>query len=160
VLRRYFIREPAAEDFPVLVRRYQIADHAAAITIFQQINHAKPMVYRGSPTERLHDIVTALSRAFLYERKDGSAVMLIRPGCNRPCLNTEHLEAALKARRILDRPELTPAVIVAHAEKMNAVYALDNTSVPAGHTRSMMVRACEYSFFLGLDPKCGWLAGL
>jgi hypothetical protein len=166
VLIHYFATEGEGEgegetDFPVLVRRYTVADHAATITIFQQINHAKPMEYRGSPTERLHDIVRAMCREFIGERSKGGIVALIRTGCNRPALSVEHLETALKAYRIHERGDLTPAAIVEHARKMNGLYAEDTSRIPvASVTASILTKAEEYGFYLGLDPKCSWLAGL
>jgi hypothetical protein len=150
-----------ATDWPVLVRRYVVADHAAVVTIFQQINHAKPMEYRGSPTERLHDIVRALTREFIGERAKGGIVALIRTGCNRPALSVEHLETAIKSYRLHERQDLTPTAIVEHARKMNGLYAEDPGRIPmAAVSASIMGKAEEFGFYLGLDPKCAWLAGL
>jgi hypothetical protein len=160
VLRRYFARNQAANDFDVLVRRYQIKDHAAAIAIFQKINHAKPMVYKGSSTERLHEFVTALKRHFIGEKADGSVVALVRPSCNRPFLSTEILEEALKSYKIHERTDLTTEKLIAHAESMNAFYAEDMKRINARFTKNTLDRAIEYGFFLGLDPKCSWLLGL
>lgn len=162
VLRRYFDRTTgSASDFKVLCRRYRIANHDAAVAIFQQINHCKPMVYKGSPTERLHEIVTALRKNFVSERKGGAAAFLIREGCNRPCLNIEHLQTALKVYGIHERTDLTVQQIVEHAEKENAFYAADPRGrVPARVTENIWSRATEAGFYLGLDPHCGWLSGL
>lgn len=161
VLARYFATVPEAPDFHVLVRRYTVADHAAVVTIFQQINHAKPMEYRGSPTERLHDIVRAMAREFIGEKAKGGLIALVRSGCNRPALSTEHLETALKAYRIHERSDITPAAVVEHARKMNGLYAEDPARVPVSSVSiSIKNKADEYGFYLGLDPKCAWLAGL
>jgi hypothetical protein len=165
VLAQYFATTAEegdeATDFSVLVRRYTVADHAAVVTIFQQINYAKPMEYHGSPTERIHDIVRAMTREFIGERAKGGLVALVRSGCNRPALSTEHLETALKAYRIHERADLTPAAIVEHARKMNGLYAEDTARIPvASVTASIIIKADEYGFYLGLDPKCAWLAGL
>jgi hypothetical protein len=160
VLRRYFDRNPGAADIEILVRRYQIKDHAAAIAIFQQINHAKPMVYKGSATERLHEFVSALRKHFVGDKANGSIVALIRPSCNRPFLSTEVLEQALKTYGIHERTDLTAQTLVAHAESMNAFYAEDMKRINARFTKTTLDRAMEYGFFLGLDPKCSWLLGL
>jgi len=160
VLRRYFTRSVATSDFELLVHRYQITDHASAIAIFQQINHAKPMVYRGSTTERLHEIVTVLKRRFVGEKADGSMVALIRSSCNRPFLSIEALEEALKLFKIHERSDLTDEAVVTHAEAMNAFYAEDMRRINARFTKNTMDRAIEYGFYLGLDPKCSWLLGL
>lgn len=160
VLRRYFDRNPGATDVEILVRRYQIKDHAAAIAIFQQINHAKPMVYKGSATERLHEFVSALRKHFVGDKANGSIVALIRPSCNRPFLSTEVLEQALKTYGIHERTDLTSAALVSHAESMNAFYAEDMKRINARFTKTTLDRAIEYGFFLGLDPKCSWLLGL
>jgi hypothetical protein len=160
VLQRYFAANPTAEDFPVLCRRYFPVDHAAAVEIFKTINTAKPMVYAGSATERLHAIQKALQRAFIAERPGGKPVFLIRENCNRPRLNTSHLAAALKTYGIHERADLTPAIIVAHAEKMNDWYAADVNRIPMHATHSTIDKACEYKFYLGLDPRCTWLQGL
>jgi len=160
VLRRYFDRNPGMKDFDVLVRRYQIKDHAAAIAIFQQINHAKPMIYKGSATERLHEFVSALRKNFVADKADGSIVALIRPSCNRPFLSTEILEQALKTYGLHERTDLTIQKLVAYAESMNAFYAEDMNRISARFTKTTMDRAIEYGFFLGLDPKCSWLVGL
>lgn len=162
VLAHYFAAAASADDdHQVLVRRYEVADHAAVVTIFQQINHAKPMEYRGSPTERLHDIVRAMSREFIGERAKGGLVALVRASCNRPALSVEHLETALKAYRIHERSDLTPAAVVEHARKMNGLYAEDPVRIPvAAVSASIRDKADEYGFYLGLDPKCAWLAGL
>jgi len=159
VLRRYFDRNQGAADFEVLVRRYQIKDHAAAVSIFQQINHAKPMIYKGSATERLHEFVSALKKHFIGERGNG-VVAYIRPSCNRPCLATETLEQALKTYGLHDHTSLTPDKLIAHAESMNAFYAEDLTRISGRFTRTMMDRAVEYGFYLGMDPKCSWLLPL
>jgi len=159
VLRRYFERNQAAADFEVLVRRYQIKDHAAAVAIFQQINHAKPMVYKGSATERLHEFVSALKKHFIGERGAG-IVAYIRPSCNRPCLATETLEQALKTYCLHERTDLTVDQLISHAESMNAFYAEDLSRISGRFTRSMMDRATEYGFYLGMDPKCTWLLPL
>lgn len=161
VLAHYFSTAPEETDFQVLVHRYTVSDHAAVVAIFQQINHAKPMEYRGSPTERLHDIVRAMSREFIGERAKGGLIALIRSGCNRPALSTEHLETALKAYRIHERSDITPAAVVEHARKMNGLYAEDPARIPiTSITASILNKAMEYGFYLGLDPKCAWLAGL
>lgn len=150
-----------ASDWSVLARRYIVADHAAVVTIFQQINHAKPMEYRGSPTERLHDIVRAMTREFIGERAKGGLVALVRSGCVRPSLNIEHLETAIKSYRLHERHDLTPAAIVEHARKMNGLYAEDPARIPMTPVSvSIMNKAEEFGFYLGLDPKCSWLAGL
>lgn len=160
VLRRYFERNQGSVDFDVLVRRYQIKDLSSAVTIFQQINHAKPMVYKGSSTERLHEFVTALKRRFVGENAKGTLVALIRPSCNRPFLSTETLEESLKKYGIHERTDLTAEQLIAHAESMNAFYAEDIQRISAKCTQSTLDRAVEYGFYLGLDPKCTWLLGL
>lgn len=149
------------DDWPVLVRRYIVADHATVVSIFRQINHAKPMEYRGSPTERLHDIIYAMTREFIGERAKGGIIALVRTSCNRPALNIEHLEMAIKSYRLHERTDLTPADIVDHARKMNGLYADDPARIPMPPVSvSIMNKATEYGFYLGLDPKCSWLAGL
>jgi hypothetical protein len=161
VLKRHFTDHPDAPDFALLVRRYSTTvapTHDAAITLFKQINNAKPMVYRGSETERLNAIAAAFQKAFVGARKSGEALFLVRPTCNRPFLSIETLTAALRAYRIHERTDLTPADIVAHAESMNSFFAEDPVArLPVTVTRTMMDRAEEYGFFLGLDPKCSWL---
>lgn len=160
VLQRYFAANPTAEDFPVLCRRYFPADHAAAVEIFKTINTAKPMAYAGSATERLHAMQKALQRAFIAERPGAKPVFLIRENCNRPCLNTSYLAAALKTYGLHERADLTPAAIVAHAEKMNVWYAADLNRIPAQVTQTIMDKARDLNFYLGLDPRCTWLTGL
>lgn len=160
VLRRYFDRNPGADDFEVLVRRYPDTKHDAAIKIFQKINHAKPMVYKGSSTERLHEFVAALKRNFVTERTGGTMIALIRPSTNRPFLSTEILEEAIKLYKIHERSDLTAEQVVAHAESMNAFYAEDYNRVTARFTKATLDRATEYGFFLGLDPRCSWLVAL
>ena len=161
VLTAYFTANPTVEDFPVLARRYtDVADHTAAVQIFQQINHAKPMVYKGSSTEHLHAIVAALRHAFFADRPRGPPLQMIRHGCNRPALSVEHLDTAIKLYRIHERTDLTPADIVAHAQKMNNWFAADHAHIPVTVSHTLMERATEYRFFLGLDPKCGWLMEL
>lgn len=161
VLKRHFEATPTAADFAVLVRRYTGKDHAAAIAIFQQINNAKPMLYKGSDTDRLHSITAAFQKAFIGARKSGEPLFLVRPTCNRPFLSMETLVAALRTYKIHERTDLSPADIVAHAESINSFYAEDPTGrIPVTVTRTMMDRAEEYGFFLGLDPKCAWLLPL
>ena len=163
VLKAHFAANPTAADFPVLTRRYtDVPDHTAAIQIFQQINHAKPMVYKGSPVEHLCAIVTAFRRAFVHTGRTRSApsVQLVRQGCNRPALSIENLETALKLYGLHERADLTPTAVVTHAQKMNVWFAEDCTRITAPVTHTMLERAMEYNFFLGLDPKCAWLIGL
>jgi hypothetical protein len=166
VIRRYFDRNPAAADWDILVRRYGGAElrgeaaHDVAVAIFQQINHSKPMIYKGSSTERLHEYVAALRRHFVGERGDGSIVALIRPNCNRPYLSTETLEKAITTYRIHERYDLDAGQLVAHAESMNAFYAEDMNRINAHFTKHTLDRAIEYGFYLGLDPKCSWLLPL
>ncbi len=164
VLKRHFEATPIAADFAVLVRRYGTTvapTHEDAITIFQQINNAKPMLYKGSDTDRLHTITAAFQKAFIGARKSGEPLFLVRPTCNRPFLSMEVLIAALRTYKIHERTDLTPADIVAHAESINSFYAEDPTGrIPVTVTRTMMDRAEEYAFFLGLDPKCAWLLPL
>ncbi len=160
VIRRYFNAHPSADDFQVLVRRYQIAGHEEAVAIFQQINHAKPIQYRGSDTERLHAIVSALRRRFLHEGRSG-LIALVRAGCNRPALSTENLEGALKLYGIHTRTDITPEDIVDFAEATNDWIAANPLERgQARVTKSILDRATEYQFYLGLDPRCQWLAGL
>lgn len=164
VIENYFSTHSDAEDFPVLVRRYGVAaipSHDIAIQKFREINNAKPMVYTGSSTERLHQIVTALQSAFIGNRKTSGPVFLIRTACNRPFLSIESLTAALVKYRIHEQDDISPIKVVEHARKMNTLYAEN----PAAHisvsiTASMLDRAVEYNFFLGLDPKCPWLLPL
>ena len=163
VLRRYFERYPAATDFQVLCRLYNTTDHAGAIKIFQVINNVKPIVYRGSPEERLHDILDALKQFFVSNRGVAGTklVPLIRPGTNRPFLSEEHLIEAIKLHGLHTRRNITPQAVVEHADTKNAEWA---TTLPPeaskGCTQNMLDRAATYGFFLGLDPKCSWLAGL
>jgi hypothetical protein len=160
VIRRYFAAT-AAPDFQVLVRRYQINNYDEAAAIFAQINHAKPIQYRGSETERLHAIVSALKRQFIVERTGGSMVAMIRPSCNRPALSTEHLETALKLYGIHTRADLTPADIVAFATSMNTWIAADPAArIQTRVTQGILDKAIEAEFYLGLDPRCAWLSGL
>lgn len=161
VIENYFKTQPEADDYPVLVRRYGVTSHDIAIQKFREINNAKPMVYTGSSTERLHQIVSALQSAFIGNRKSGGPVFLIRAGCNRPFLSIEALTAALVKYRIHEQDDISPIKVVEHARKMNSLYAEN----PAAHisvsiTATTLDRAVEYSFFLGLDPKCPWLLPL
>ena len=158
VLKHHFTN-PDATDFPVLARIYKIADHAAAIRIFQQINHAKPMEYKGSPTERLHEFVEAARKHFISDRGKGDP-RLIRPSTTRPFLSISDLEAAIKRYAIHERAELTPKQFVEYAEGMNEFYAEDLARIPSGFTAASLNKAAELGFYLGLDPKCTWLLGL
>ncbi len=166
VLSRYFATTAATAtdttaDFLILARLYKIADHAAAITIFQAINHAKPMVYKGSPTERLHEFSEALRRHCVYDRGRAGIVGLIRPCATvRPFLSQEHLEEALKRYRIHERADLTPQAVIDHAMGMNEFYAADPTAIPGRFSQASLTKAAELGFYLGLDPTCAWLAGL
>lgn len=160
VLKRYFAENPTAEDFHVLCRRYFPADHAAAVEIFKAINTAKPMPYAGSSLERLHDIQKALQRAFIADKAGGKSTLLIRENCNRPYLNMSHLAEAIKRVGLHERQDLPIAKIVAFAEKMNAWYADDLNRLTVKGTPNIFQKAQELSFYLGLDPQCGWLVGL
>jgi hypothetical protein len=161
VIRRYFAASTTAPDFQVLVRRYQINNYDEAAAIFSQINHAKPIQYRGSDTERLHAIVSALKRHFIVERAGGSMVAMIRPSCNRPALSIENLETALKLYGIHQRADLTPADVVTFAVSTNTWIAADPGSrIQARVTQSILDKAIEAEFYLGLDPRCAWLLGL
>lgn len=163
VLVRHFAVTSAetADDFLVLVRLHKIADHAAAISLFQTINNAKPMVYKGSPTERLHELSEALRRHCVYDKGRTGLVALIRP-CStvRPFLSLEHLEDALKRYGIHERADLTSTALVDHAMGMNEFYAADPASIPGRFTQASLAKAAELGFYLGLDPSCAWLAGL
>jgi len=160
VLRRYFVRNQSAADFDVLVRRYQIKDHEAAVAIFQQINHAKPMVYKGSSTERLQAFVTVLKLRLISEAANGKIIQCVRPNCNRPFLSIETLTEMIKLYGIHERTDLTTEDFVKHAEQMNAFYAEDANRVNARFTQTTLDRAVEHGFYLGLDPKCSWLLPL
>jgi len=159
VIRRHFARNPTAPDFEVLTRRYQIQNREEAVAIFQRINMSKPMVYRGSSTERLHEIVQAITKEFMRPSAKGF-VQLIRPKCNRPSLNVEYLEEAVK-RYGIHESQTPVADIVAHAMKMNAFYKADTGRLPGIKvTTQILEKATELEFYLGLDPKCSWLLGL
>ena len=155
VIRRYFAKTADPPDFQVLCRLYNTTDHTAAIKIFKAINNAKPVVYRGSPEERLHDIIQALKAFFISGR-----TVFIRPGCNRPFLNEAHLIERIKHYRLHERADITPDVVVAHAEAMNVRWAAGPEVCGVKLTPTIWTRAQEYGFYLGLDPKCSWLAGL
>lgn len=163
VLVRHFATcvETPVPDFPVLARLYKIADHAAAVSLFQIINNAKPMVYKGSPTERLHEFSEALRRHCVFDKGRTGLVALIRP-CStmRPFLSVEHLEDALKRYRIHERTDLTPAALIDHAMGMNEFYAADPAGIPGRFTQTSLAKAAELGFYLGLDPTCSWLAPL
>lgn len=157
VLERYFARNPTAPEFQILVRLYRVDSYDDIKPLFCKINLAKPMVYKGSSTEQLHAIVTALRKAFVSDRGH-----LIRPNTHRPYLNQEQLEYALKLYRIHERTDITPAAIVAHAEHMNGWFAEDHGRIQCASapTRAMLDRATEIGFFLGLDSRCSWLISL
>jgi hypothetical protein len=150
----------STRDFAVLCRVHSVATPDDAIPLFQQINAAKPMMYKGSSTERLHEIVAALKKEFVSYR-GSQAVALIRTHANRPFLSQECLESALKRYGIAER-STTIATIVAHAQHMNAFYAEDVSRCPAtsAYTKNMLERATQFGFFLGLDTQCAWLLGL
>jgi hypothetical protein len=160
VLRRYFERYPATPDFQVLCRLYNTTDHASAIKIFQAINNVKPIVYRGSPEERLHDILIGLKQFFVTNRGGSKVVPLIRPGANRPFLNETHLIEAIKAHRLHTRMEIIPQAVIDHAATKNGEWCTTPALSNAVYTQNILDRATEYGFFLGLDPKCSWLTGL
>lgn len=157
LIRRYFARNPDAADFSVLTRHYKTLDHDSAVTLFTQINTAKPMVYRDSPEEHLNAIVAELRRRFTHDGRSGRLVALIRPGANRPALNTEHLLTALRSYGLHERD---PVDVIAHAVKMNGLWKQNPALCPAKFTQTIHERAVEYDFFLGLDPRCSWLQGL
>ena len=161
VLVRHFASAEVAPDFPVLARLHKIADHAAAVSLFQAINNAKPMVYKGSPTERLHEFSEALRRHCVFDKGRTGLVALIRP-CStmRPFLSVEHLEDALKRYRIHERADLTPQALIDHATGMNEFYASDPAAIPGRFTQASLTKAAELGFYLGLDPTCSWLAPL
>lgn len=161
VLQRHFTAHPDAPDFPVLARRYMDTDYTTAVSLFKQINTAKPMTYTGSETERIHAITSAFEKSFIGARKSGEKLFLVRPTCNRPFLSIEVLTANLRLYGIHNRTDITPAQIVEHAQKLNAFYAEDPAGrVPTTVSSTMMDRAEEYGFFLGLDPKSTWLLPL
>ncbi len=160
VLRRYFEWESTAEDFDILVRRYVIENLSDAVKIFQIINHAKPMVYKGSTTERLHEFVSALKRHYIRERAGAPMIALIRPNTVRPFLAAETLEEMLRVYKIHERDDLTVEQLIAHADAMNAYYATNIRSINGRFTKATLERAVEYNFYLGLDPKCSWLLAL
>lgn len=161
VIRQFFAANPEQADFSVLCRRYCITSHEQAITIFQQINHAKPMLYKGSPTERLHEIVTALRREFVLEKNGGGAMTaMIRPNCNRPFLDTEYLESALKTYGIPDRLDISVQDVIVCARNANVWYSEDHARLTGRFTQATFDRAKDYQFFLGLDPRCPWLMKL
>lgn len=161
LVRHFASAEAVAPDFPVLVRLHKIADHAAAISLFQAINNAKPMVYKGSPTERLHEFSEALRRHCVFDKGRTGLVALIRP-CStmRPFLSVEHLEEALKRYKIHERADLTPQALIDHATGMNEFYAADPAAIPGRFTQASLTKAAELGFYLGLDPTCAWLAPL
>jgi hypothetical protein len=158
ILREYFATE-SAEDFPVLVRRYWIADHDAAVHLFEQINRVKSIEYKTSPVARLHTFVDALRKEFVSESKKATSVVLIRNGCNRPYLSIENLSAAIKHYKLHERTDITCTDMIERAHKMNGFYAADPTRIPGRFTHPMLERATELGFYLGLDPTCTWLAG-
>lgn len=160
VLRRYFERETTAPDFEILVRRYKIDHITSAVNIFKIINHAKPMIYKGSTTERLHEFVSALKRHFIRDRAGAPMVALIRPNTVRPFLGSETLEQMLRLYKIHERDDLSVDQLIAHAEAMNAYYATNIPSINGRFTQATLDRAIEYNFYLGLDPKCSWLLAL
>ena len=152
---------PPPSEFTVLVRLHKITDHAAAIALFQAINNAKPMVYKGSPTERLHEFSEALRRHCVFDKGRSGLVALIRPSSTqRPFLNIEHLEEALKRYKIHERIDLTPQGLIDHAMGMNEFYASDPEAIPGRFTHASLTKAAELGFYLGLDPTCAWLAPL
>jgi len=156
VLRRHFALNESAPDFQVLIRRYYVKTRDEIITIFQRINLSKPMIYRGSSTERLHEMVKALTKEFMIDGPKGW-IQLIRANCNRPSLSTEHLETAIKLYG-LHETDLTPAELVTHALKMNEFYMGNTERLPGVKvTKNIMEKAHEYKFYLGLDPRCSWL---
>ena len=159
VLRRYFQKSPDAEDFSVLVRMYSVSTWEETVTLFQQINHAKPMQYRGSSTEHLHDITNVLRKEFISERGN-KPVYLIRTNCVRPFLSVEHLQEAIKRYGLHERTDLPVQKFVDYAKTMNAFFAEDFSRVNARFSQTTLERATDYGFYLGLDPNCSWLLGL
>ncbi len=159
VLRRYFLKHPDAEDFSILVRIYNVTAWDEMVKLFQQINHAKPMVYRGSPTEQLHAIVSALRKEFITERAN-KPVYMIRPHCVRPFLDVGHLEEAIKRYALHERTALSVQRFVEHAKSMNAFFGADFSRVNARFSQTTLERAIDYGFYLGLDTSCAWLLGL
>lgn len=159
ILRRYFQKTPDAEDFGVLVRMYIVDSWEEIVQLFQQINHAKPMVYRGSSTEHLHAITAALKKEYTTERGN-KPIYLIRQNCVRPFLSVEHLQDAIKRFGLHERTDLSPHQFVEHAKTMNSFFAADYSRVNARFSQTTLERAIDYGFYLGLDPSCSWLLGL
>lgn len=169
VLREWFRTQPLSEDFKVIVRLKECASDLEVIELFRTINTQKPMEYTLSPEEKQHELVRLLVTEYQRKDKGHKLTEMIRSGAKqRPFLATEVLLQHLKDRRFFtkDSPgtyekttqEIAERVIAWNTEKV-ANPAPYLTSLK-GLTPSLTAKAITYGFYLGLDPKLGWLSAI
>jgi hypothetical protein len=167
VLREWFRTQPQSKDFLVVVRLKECASDLEVIELFRTINTQKPMEYTLSAEEKQHELVRLLVTEYQRKDKGHKLTEMIRSGAKqRPFLATELLLQHLKQRRFFseDSPgtfRVPPQDIAHRIIAWNSEKASDPTAYLAtlkGLSDTLVARAATYGFYLGLDPKLGWLA--
>jgi hypothetical protein len=167
VLREWFQTQPQIKDFMVVVRLKECASDLEVIELFRTINTQKPMEYELSPEEKQHELVRLLVAEYQRKDKGHKLTEMIRSGAKqRPFLATEVLLQQLRQRRFFsaDSPgtqSLSPQEVADRIVTWNTEKAGNPTAYLAtlkGLTDTLVARAATYGFYLGLDPKLGWLA--
>lgn len=166
VLREWFQTQPTTQDFRVVVRLKECASDLEVIQLFRTINTQKPMQYELSQEEKQHELVRLLVAEYQRQDTGHKLTEMIRSGAKqRPFLATENLLQELKTRRFFSEDSGTHGRTPREVADRIVAWNTEKASNPApylatlkGLTASLTARAVTYGFFLGMDPKLGWLA--
>jgi len=143
-------------DFIVTVTEMEVATEEEAIRYFNQINHAKPIIYTEDDTMIANRYLVGVLRGF------ESKFRFLRQGATRrPYLSADRLREQL-VKHIHRVKEYTVEGFVAHVRAVNERLLVEVKEVTekGGQEALLAKKMVELGFALAWDDKCMWLRNL
>lgn len=161
VLADYYREHPAAPPFPVVILDRPAASELDVISLFNGINHSKPIKYTDVNLV-VNAYIAALEKAFNVAKR--GAPVLIRPKATcRPYLSADKLREVLVLHQ--DKLRTAPADIQRFVERVQAwnaekVLSADLDAIAQPGLAETIGKAAKVGFMLGVETRLPWVGKL
>ena len=155
VLKRYFENSVCEEDFTVLVYENNVSSEEEIITLFNELNNAKPILW-SDPNMMINKYITALAKVFNKNKKE-----MIRNKTRRPYLDTETLRSTLllhKNKLTVNQERINTFVEKVRVYNQEQLQRSSIDILSAGKEKAKYIEAAaRVEFMLALDSKLPWI---
>lgn len=161
VLADYYREHPAAPSFAVVVLERPAASELDVISLFNGINHSKPIKYTDVNLV-VNTYIAALEKAFNVAKR--GAPVLIRPKATcRPYMSADKLREVLVLHQ--DKLRTAPADIQRFVERVQVwnaekVQSADLDALAAPGLADTIGKAAKAGFMLGVETRLPWVGKL